>query len=191
MGAFAGGCDLAAISAVASDGADAFGRVAELTDAALLRVADGPDGEPRARMLQTVQAFARAARHEAGEWDEIRNAHASFYADLAWELSSRLEGPNALAARDRIEAELENIRAALGWCLDQPAGGNLPPPEQLTTGLRLCQALSSATPSKGTAGSGGPWPWRPPRAGRTWPRPCTGWPCCCCSKARPPRRKTR
>ena len=142
MGAFAGGCDLAAISAVASGGADAFDQVAELADAALLRLADGPDGEPRARMLQTVQAFARAALHQAGEWDEIRNAHASFYADLAGELSSRLEGPNALAARDRIEAELENIRVALGWCLDQPADGNLPPPEQLTTGLRLCQALS-------------------------------------------------
>ena len=142
MGAFAGGCDLAAISAVAAGGADTFGRVAELADAALLRVADGPDGEPRARMLQTVQAFARAALREAGEWEQIRNAHASFYADLAGELSSRLEGPNALAARDGIEAELENIRVALGWCLDQPAGGNLPPPERLTTGLRLCQALS-------------------------------------------------
>ena len=142
MGAFAGGCDLAAISAVASGGADAFDRVAELADAALLRVADGPDGEPRVRMLQTVQAFARAALLEAGEWDEIRNAHASFYADLAEELSSRLEGPNALAARDRIEAGLENIRVALGWCLDQPADGNPPPPERLTTGLRLCQALS-------------------------------------------------
>jgi predicted ATPase len=142
MGVFAGGCDLAAISAVAAGGADAFGRVAELADAALLRVADGPDGEPRARMLQTVQAFARAALHEAGEWDEIRTTHASFYADLAGELSSRLEGPNALAARDRIEAELENVRVALGWCLDQPADGRLPPPEQLATGLRLCQALS-------------------------------------------------
>jgi tetratricopeptide (TPR) repeat protein len=105
-------------------------------------VADGPDGEPRARMLQTVQAFARAALHEAGEWDEIRNAHASFYADLAGELSSRLEGPNALAARDRIEAELENMRVVLGWCLDQPADGPLPPAERLATGLRLCQALS-------------------------------------------------
>ena len=126
MGTFAGGCDLAAISAVASGGADPFDRVAELADAALLRVADGPDGEPRARMLQTVQAFAWAALHEAGEWEQIRNAHASFYADLAEELSSRLEGPAALAARDHIEAELENIRAALTWCLDQPADGTRP-----------------------------------------------------------------
>ncbi len=141
MGAFAGGCDLAAISAVVSGGADPFDRVAELADAALLRVADGPDGEPRTRMLQTVQAFAQAKLYEAGEWEQIRNAHASFYADLAEELSSRLEGPAALAARDHIEAELENIRAALTWCLDQPADGN-PPPERLGTGLRLCQAMS-------------------------------------------------
>src|SRR5689334_25253393 len=39
MGAFAGGCDLAAISAVAAGGAAAFDRVAELAAAALLRVA--------------------------------------------------------------------------------------------------------------------------------------------------------
>jgi predicted ATPase/class 3 adenylate cyclase len=142
MGAFAGGCDLAAISAIASGGADAFDRVAELADAALIRVADGPDGEPRALMLQTVQDLARAALREAGEWDDIRQAHASFYADLVEDLSSRLEGPNALAARDRIEAELENVRAALGWCLDKPADGSPQPPEQLATGLRLCQALS-------------------------------------------------
>jgi hypothetical protein len=93
-------------------------------------------------MLQTVQSFAQAALGEAGEWDEVRQAHASFYADLAEELSSRLEGPHALAARDRIEADLENIRVALGWCLDQPADCDSLPPHQLATGLRLCQALS-------------------------------------------------
>ena len=142
IGAFAAGCDLAAISAVAAGGADAFDRVAELADAALLRVADGHDGEPRARMLQTVQAFARAKLAEAGESDEVRSLHASFYTDLAEGLAARLEGPNALGARDRIEAELENIRAALAWCLEPPADGKPPPPERLTIGLRLCQAMS-------------------------------------------------
>ncbi len=141
VGVFAGGCDLAAMSAVAAGGADAFVRVAELADAGLLRVVDGPDGEPRARMLQTVQAFAKAKLRDAREFDQVSNAHASFYTDLAEELSTRLDGPNALAARDRIEAELENIRAALTWCLDQPAAG-MPPPERITTGLRLCQAMS-------------------------------------------------
>lgn len=140
--AFVGGCDLAAISAVAAGGADAFERVAELADAGLIRVADGPDGEPRARMLQTVQAFALSKLHDAGEFDQVRSMHASFYTDLVEELSTRLEGPATLAARDRIEAELENIRAALTWCLEQPAAGKQPPPERLTTGLRLCQAMS-------------------------------------------------
>jgi predicted ATPase/class 3 adenylate cyclase len=142
IGTFAGGCDLAAISAVAAGGEDAFDLVAELTDAALLRVSDGPDGEPRARMLQTVHAFALAQLREAGEFDEARRLHAAFYTDLAEELSARLGGPSALAARDRIEAELENIRAALGWCLGRAADPTAPLPEQLAIGLRLCQAMS-------------------------------------------------
>jgi predicted ATPase/class 3 adenylate cyclase len=142
IGAFAGGCDLAAISAVAAGGADAFELVAELADAGLLGVSDGPDGEPRARMLQTVQAFARAKLQEAGEFEAAKNMHASFYADLAEELSTRLEGPKTLAARDRIERELENIRAALGWCLEPPGETTALPPERLTIGLRLCQAVS-------------------------------------------------
>jgi predicted ATPase len=142
IGAFSGGCDLAAISAVTAGGDDAFDRVAELADAALLRVADGPDGEPRVGMLQTVQAFARAKLHESGELDQVGSVHASFYTDLAEELSTRLEGPQTLAARDRIEADLENIRAALTWCLWQAADGKPPPPDRLTIGLRLCQAMS-------------------------------------------------
>src|SRR5262249_43416086 len=142
IGAFAGGCDLAGISAVAADGADAFELVAEMADAGLLGVSDGPEGEPRARMLQTGQAFARAKLQEAGEVEGVKNVHASFYADLAEELSTRLEGPKTLAARDRIERELENIRAALGWCLEQPGETTALPPERLTIGLRLCQAVS-------------------------------------------------
>ena len=142
IGAFAGGCDLAAIGTVAASGADAFDRVAELAEAALLRVADGPDGEPRVRMLQTVQAFALAKLRETGEADDVRGVHASYYADLAEQLSARLQGPNALPARDRIEAELENIREALAWCLDQPADEKPRPHGRLNTGLRLCQAMS-------------------------------------------------
>jgi non-specific serine/threonine protein kinase len=93
-------------------------------------------------MLQTVQDFAKAKLRDAREFDQVSNAHASFYTDLAEELSTRLDGPKALAARDRIEAELENIRAALSWSLEQSAAGTPPPPDRVTTGLRLCQAMS-------------------------------------------------
>ena len=137
MGAFSGGADLAAVAAVAAGGGDAFDCVAALADASLVQVRDGPDGEPRAGLLQTMTAFARERLAETGELDETCHVHARFYADLAAEIAPELQGPRPLAARDRLEAELDNIRAALGWCLDTASV-----PERVSLGLALCGAMS-------------------------------------------------
>jgi predicted ATPase/class 3 adenylate cyclase len=143
MGAFSGGCDLDAVAAVASGDADALDSVAELVDASLASVRDGPDGEARVGMLQTVREFARQLLEQAGELDEVRSAHASYYAGFAETIAPQLQGPRPLAARDRLEAELENMRAALTWCLGPPdsPGGHVPQ-QRVTLGLRLCRALS-------------------------------------------------
>jgi predicted ATPase/class 3 adenylate cyclase len=142
MGTFSGGADLAAIAAV-SPGPDPLDGVAGLAEASLAFVRDGPDGEPRLGLLQTIAAFARERLAGAGELAEARSAHASFYADFAAALVPDLQGPRPLAARDRIEAELGNIRAALAWCLDpgtDPAPGPLDP-ERAALGLRICQQM--------------------------------------------------
>ena len=141
MGAFSGSCELAAIAAVAAGEMDPLESVAELADAGLLTVRDGADGEPRAGMLQTMRAFAQARLAESGETDQVRNAHASFYADFAETLTQHLQGPQPLAARDRMEAELDNVRVALSWCLEQGPDDDRSP-ERVTLGLRLCQAMS-------------------------------------------------
>jgi len=93
-------------------------RTGSLADAGLLTVRDGQDGEPRAGMLQTVRAFALDRLAAAAEFDDVRSAHTSCYASLAEALTPQLQGPRPLAARDRLEAELENVRVALSWCLD-------------------------------------------------------------------------
>jgi tetratricopeptide (TPR) repeat protein len=141
LSVFSGGCELAAVAAVAAGGMDPLDGVTELADAGLLTAAEGQDGEPRAGMLQTMRAFAQARLAEAGEADHARHAHASFYADFAETLAPGLRGPQPLTARDRMEAELENVRVALGWCLEQGPDGRLPR-ERVTLGLRLCQAMS-------------------------------------------------
>ena len=124
MGAFAGSCDLAAVAAVAAGGTDPLDSVAELAEAGLLIVRDGPDSEPRVGMLQTVRAFAQARLAKAGELSDAASAgHASFYAGLAETLVPHLRGPQPLTARDRIEDNLENVRAALSWCLEPGADG--------------------------------------------------------------------
>jgi len=142
VGAFSGGCDLAAVAAVARSGADPLDSVAELADVSLVSVRDGADGEPRVSMLQTMRVFARERLAEAGELDEASSAHASFYAGFAEALAPHLQGPRPLVARDRLETELENVRGALSWCLESPPGDQRSPHERVTLGLRLCQAMS-------------------------------------------------
>jgi predicted ATPase len=143
MGTFAGGADLAAVAAVAP-GPDPLEAVAGLAETSLALVRDGPDGEPRLSLLQTIAAFARERLAETGELAGARDAHASYYADFAGGVTGDLQGPQPLAARDRMETELANIRSALSWCLDPgpgPAAGP-PVPERVALGLRICQQMS-------------------------------------------------
>ena len=63
MSVFAGGCDLAALAAVAVTGAgpagaDPLDLVAELQDVSLITVTEGADGEPRLGMLETIREYA-------------------------------------------------------------------------------------------------------------------------------------
>jgi predicted ATPase/class 3 adenylate cyclase len=141
LAVFSGGADLEAVAMVAADGADALDGVAELADAGLLTVRDGRDGEPRVGMLQTVRVFALDRLADAGEFDAARSAHASCYAATAEAVTPQLRGPRPLPARDRLETELENVRFALGWCLE-PVPDGLPPRDRVTIGLRLCRAMS-------------------------------------------------
>src|SRR5207302_9125558 len=58
---------------------------------------------------------------EAGSW---RTRHAEWFLKLAEHLpdAAGWAGPDEIAAFDRIEAEHDNLRAALSWLLDQRDG---------------------------------------------------------------------
>jgi predicted ATPase/class 3 adenylate cyclase len=153
-GVFAGGCDLDALSAVAAPehgpgaggvGADPLDLAAGLLDVSLVTVTDGVDGEPRVGMLETIREYALERLERAGDLDDTRHRHAKHYAGLAERLSEQLRGPGPahLAALDRLEAEHDNLHAALTWSLQTPAAGPAPADrEQVAIGLRLVQALA-------------------------------------------------
>ena len=149
-GVFAGGCDLDALAAVAGagsgepTGADPLELASGLLDVSLITVTDGADGEPRVGMLETIRDYALERLQEAGDLDDARRRHARHYAGVAERADEQLRGsgPGHLAALDRLEAEHDNLRAALAWSLDTPAADLAARDDRAAIGLRLVQALA-------------------------------------------------
>ncbi len=117
LAVFAGGFDLAATEAVADPdgglGLAGLDGVAALTDASLLRWEEGPGGEPRYRMLETVREFGLERLAATGEAEPVRRRHAAHFLGLAERAEAEQYGPAMRGWLDRLEAELPNLRAAL------------------------------------------------------------------------------
>jgi predicted ATPase len=91
--------------------------LASLVDNSLLQQVEGPDGEPRFLMLETIRAFAQeqlAAHEEAAA---VRHHHARYFLALLEATGAMLfAGP---PKRLRHAAEQDNVQAALRWLVTQ------------------------------------------------------------------------
>jgi non-specific serine/threonine protein kinase len=116
---FVGGCTLEAAEAVggADDGAgrDHLGVITSLLDKSLLRRQDGPDGEPRFAMLETIREYGLEQLQVAGEDISVRRRHLGWLAEFAERCQTGVWGPEGRLWLDRLAAELDNFRAALAW----------------------------------------------------------------------------
>jgi non-specific serine/threonine protein kinase len=117
---FAGGAGLDAIETVCGAAVDiglpVLDGLQELVDHSLLRQVRGPGRSPvRYAMLETIREYATSRMEAMPEADQIRAAHAAAFLALV-EADGR---PHAGLARkewlERVEAEHNNIRAALSW----------------------------------------------------------------------------
>ena len=120
LAVFAGGFTLAAVDDVAGGptelGIDPLEGVSSLLDKSLLRQEDGPAGEPRFTMLETVREFAREQLAASGEERAIRERHAAWCLALAEATTFDLEAGRAeVLWYARLDAELDNLRVALVW----------------------------------------------------------------------------
>ena len=108
LGVFSGGFTLTAADAVC--GVDVFA-LETLTEHSLLR----HDGE-RFHMLETIRAYALERLDERMEGDEMRRRHAEHFAEFAESAEMAvLRGDEQAAWIARVEAEHDNLRAALAW----------------------------------------------------------------------------
>jgi hypothetical protein len=115
LAVFAGGLTLESAEAVANhDGdLDVLAGMSSLIDKSLVRQIDRADGEPRFTMLETIREFAldQLGRHPSEE-AAARNAHATYFADLAIAVRPGLGFGQPEAIR-RVRADQSNFRAAI------------------------------------------------------------------------------
>jgi predicted ATPase len=123
LAVFSGGRTLEATEAICdAEGdlpVDVFDGISSLVDKSLLRQEEGPNGEPRFVMLETVHEYAREKLRQSGEAEEIKRVHAEFFLTLAEEAYPQLKGANQLEWLERLEVEHDNMRAALSWSLER------------------------------------------------------------------------
>src|SRR5438552_3899891 len=108
-------------------------RVSSLLDKSLLvqRAQDGE--EPRLAMLLTVREYGLELLRESGEAEKCQRAHALYFLTFVEEAELYLKGPQQITWIARLEAEQENLRAALARLIKH---------EEAELALRLCGALS-------------------------------------------------
>src|SRR5579862_4350368 len=136
---FAGGWTLEAAEAVAAGGGieewQVLDLLAALVDKSLVQ-ADVIHGSTRYRLLETVRHYAaeRLAQQAGSELRDVSVAHRDHYLSLVETAAVRLRGPDETRWLDRIEAEFDDIRAALAFSIADP--GSPEPGLRLATGLK-------------------------------------------------------
>ena len=115
-GVFAGAWTVEAAEAICDeDDLDVLGALVTLLDHSLVQVRDSDAGERRFVMLETLREYALERLVAGGEIERVRQRHAEYFRALTEAAEPHLWGPQQQAWLGRLEADHDNLRAALGW----------------------------------------------------------------------------
>jgi len=129
LAVFAGSFTLDAAEAVGADGPApeglAAGEILDLLSRLIgksLVVADTlRESEARYHLLETIRQYAWEKLRLAAEEPARQRRHHDWYLALAEQAEPELEGPQQVVWMDRLEADLDNLRAALDFSDAEPA----------------------------------------------------------------------
>jgi tetratricopeptide (TPR) repeat protein len=145
----------------------------ELRECSLIGVEER-GGMVRYRLLETLREYGWEQLAASGELAAARSRHRDWYLQLAEQADAAVYRPDAMpkAWLTRLEGELENLRAALGWCqeageerIDRESGQRRgpgpgeahPASEGAEAGLRLASALLGLWICRGYLTEGQQW----------------------------------
>jgi predicted ATPase/class 3 adenylate cyclase len=150
LAVFAGGWAVEAAEAICDGegGLDVLAGLDALVDKNLLQSREGPDGGARLLMLETIREYALARLIERDEADAMGRRHAEYYAGVAEQAEVELVGPQQEAWHERLDVDIDNFSAALGWSLAH---------QEVRITARLAGALMQYWLSRGRAGEGLRW----------------------------------
>jgi predicted ATPase/DNA-binding SARP family transcriptional activator len=118
LSVFAGGFTLDAAESVCSQGmkqSDILDLLGRLVDKSLVIVEAGSEfSGTRYRLLETIRQYALEKLVDAGEASSIRDEHLDFYLNVA-EKSEPQMGHESGIWVNRLDKDLDNIRAAMEW----------------------------------------------------------------------------
>ncbi|MFD5767468.1 BTAD domain-containing putative transcriptional regulator [Streptomyces sp. NPDC127049] len=110
------GCTLEAAEQVCAGGEveadDVLDLLARLVDRSLVVAVDGKGG-PRYRLLESVAAYCVERMADAGETEDVRSRHLTYYTRLVEAAAPELRGPAQREWLTRLDSEAPNLRAAL------------------------------------------------------------------------------
>ena len=126
LSVFTGGFSLEAAEAVGAtddiEQPEVLESLLSLVDKSLVVAEPANDGRMRYRMLEPVRQYGLERLEDSGEVEVVRRRHADFFVALSEEVEPWLRGPEQAAWFERLDAENDNLRAALSWLLEQGEG---------------------------------------------------------------------
>jgi predicted ATPase/class 3 adenylate cyclase len=147
---FAGGCTLEAAEVVCNleGDLDVLAGLDALVNKNLLAPRDDVEGDRRVVLLETMREYALERLSGRGEAGVTARRHADYFLGLAEQAEPELLGPRQGVWYERLEADLDNFRAALAWFLAH---------EQADAAARLAATLMPLWWSRGHGSEGLRW----------------------------------
>jgi len=120
LSVFQGGRTIESLEAVCAPGLSivVLDGLESLLNKNLLFQKEGPVGEPRFYMLETIHEYADEKLEGSGEIEDIRRRHAEYFAGLAAQAEPELFATRQGYWLTRLGCEHDNLRVALAWSLE-------------------------------------------------------------------------